>query len=126
MGGGRDNHHADKGCYPPTVYPPVHSTGSYVFAPPVAYPYPYAQHGSMAPPPLGSYPYPSPMYSSHSGYPPSGYPTYNQSAYPSMGGYPGASLHATQHHGTCVFIIFFFLETKLRRITNHMIKCVNS
>ena len=111
MGDGKDNHHADKGCYPPIGYPPVHSAGSYASAPPVAYAYPYAQHGSICPPPLGSYSYPSPMYSSHNGYPPSGYPSYNQSAYPSMGGYPGASLYATQHHGTCAFIIFFFICT---------------
>ena len=37
--------------------------------------------------------------------------TPHKSAYPSMGGYPGASLYATQHHGTCAFIIFFFICT---------------
>jgi hypothetical protein len=61
------------------------------------------------------------MYSLHNnGYPPYGYPPYNQSAYLSMGGYPGASLYGTQHHGTFAFIFFSSYAP-----TNHMTKYVN-
>ncbi|CAO2142436.1 unnamed protein product [Urochloa humidicola] len=95
MGAGKENQHVDKGYYPHAT---PHSAISYT-SPPLAYPYPHAQHVPIYHPQSSSYPYSPPIYSPHSVYPPSGYPSHIQNVYPPMSGHPGASPYAPQYHG---------------------------